>query len=77
VEITQVSTSCTCTRAEIAARNLRPGESTELTARLSAGSHRGQIAALVNVLYRVGETQKLERLPLTIRASGQNPERGA
>jgi hypothetical protein len=69
VEITQVSTSCTCTRAEAATRNLRPGESTELTARLSAGSHRGQIAALVNVLYRVGDAQELERLPLTITAA--------
>ncbi len=68
VEIVQISTSCTCTRAEAAVRNLLPGESTELTARLHIGSRRGQVAALVNVLYRVGGTQ-LERLSLTITAT--------
>jgi hypothetical protein len=69
VEIVQVSTSCTCTRAAVAARNLRPGESTELTARLSAGTRRGQMNALVNVLYRVGKAQSVERLPLRISAT--------
>ncbi len=66
VEIVQISTSCTCTGAEVAARDLRPGESTALTARLRVGSLRGRVAALVNVLYRVGDAQELERLPLTI-----------
>jgi hypothetical protein len=66
VEILQISTSCTCTRAEAVTRNLRPGESTDLTARLRIGSLRGRVAALVNVLYRVGDAQGLERLPLTI-----------
>jgi hypothetical protein len=69
VEITQVSTSCTCTRAEVTERNLRPGESTELMARLRVGSLRGRVAALINVLYRVGDAQELERLPLTITAT--------
>jgi hypothetical protein len=69
VEIVRVSTSCTCTRAETAARNLQPGESTELTAHLRVGSLRGQVAASVNVLYRAGDGQALERLPLTITAT--------
>jgi len=68
VEIVQLSTSCTCTRVEVATRNLGPGESTELTARLSVHSLRGSVVALVNVLYRVGNAQELERLPLTITA---------
>jgi hypothetical protein len=38
VEIVRVSTSCTCTRVEPAARNLRPGEMTELMAHLRVGS---------------------------------------
>lgn len=69
VEIVRVSTSCTCTRAEPAARNLQPGESTELKAQLRVGSRRGKVAALVNVLYRVGDVQSVARLPLTITAS--------
>lgn len=69
VEITHISTSCTCTQAKTAERNLQPGESTKLTARLHTGSHRGQIAALVSVLYRVGDEQSLQRLSLTMTAT--------
>jgi hypothetical protein len=69
VEIVRVSTSCTCTRADTAARNLQPGESTELTARLRVGSLRGKVSASVDVLYRVGEEPTLERLPLMITAT--------
>ncbi len=68
VEIVQISTSCTCTRAEVAARNLLRGESTELTVRLHVGNLRGQVAASVDVMYRSEGRQFLERLPLMITA---------
>lgn len=69
VEIIRVNTSCTCTRAEPAARNLQPGESTELTAHLNVGTLRGKVAARLDVLYRDRDGQDLKRLPLTITAS--------
>lgn len=69
VEITDITTSCTCTRAEVDTRNLRSGESTELSAHLNVRTLRGRVGALVNVFYRVENAQSIQRLPLTITAT--------
>jgi len=62
-----VSTSCGCTTAEIARRELAPGESTNLTVTYDPVAHDGALGEFLRIVYVRSDDPETPEASLTIR----------
>jgi len=69
LEITGVSTSCGCTTAEIDARRLAPGETTELQVTYDPQAHGGATGQYVRMVYVRSNDPDVPEATLTIRVA--------
>jgi len=73
LDIDGVSTSCGCTTAEIARRELAPGESTELTVTYDPLAHDGALGEFMRVIYLQSDDPDTPEATLTVRVKVVEP----
>jgi hypothetical protein len=73
LEITGVSTSCGCTTAEIASRQLAPGQATELKVTYDPLAHDGATGDFMRLVYIRSDDPDSPEATLTIRVSVVEP----
>lgn len=66
VEITEISTSCGCTTAEMAESSLSPGESTALVVTYDPQAHNGATGRFMRVVYIRSTAAQTPEIQLTI-----------
>jgi hypothetical protein len=69
LEITGVSTSCGCTTAEVASRNLAPGEVTDLTVTYDPQVHEGDTGQFVRQVYIRSDDPDTPEASLTMQVT--------
>jgi len=74
LEITGVSTSCGCTKAEVQSRRLSRGESTVLRVTFDPQAHDGALGQFLRVVYVRSNDMAMPEASLTIRVTVVAPE---
>ena len=77
LEITGVSTSCGCTKAEVQSRHLSRGESTTLRVTFDPQAHDGALGEFLRVVYVRSDDPATPEASLTIRMTVVAPEPAA
>ena len=75
LEITGVSTSCGCTAAEVADRNLAPGEATDLTVTYDPQVHGGETGEFLRVVYVRSSDPDTPEASLMIQVTVVEPDK--
>ena len=73
LEIAGVSTSCGCTTAEVADRQLAPGEATELKVTYDPQAHNGATGEFMRIVYVRSNDPETPEATLTIRVKVTEP----
>jgi len=74
LEITGVSTSCGCTKAEVQSRHLSRGESTTLRVTFDPQAHDGALGQFLRIVYVRSSDPAMPEASLTIRVAVVAPE---